>query len=461
MTAAALYGDEALRPRLRRLALVPEPAAGEAFHSWFFRIAEAHHITRQQTEPLLGLPPFTALRYIVGNDLFDVHGEQMYFENVRDATGLRAGLMAAMLLLRYGAHRSTRSWADKGENPLSGPWLWRIETPSICPRCIAEPQAAWRIAWHLLPTVACPTHRIYLHGWCPKCRSRISVGEHAGYRRYCNGPYGPTGRVIGAPGCRTPLADLPARPVKHERILDIQQRLTARMTDPCPTVLEEAVTFWSRYELLFRLAVYLATPEMLPPDTDPHVWWAFFQFCQLRDTLALTEGQAAREHYREITHYQPGPILTAAAMLIVDDICPDGDMIEGLRYFMNQRLYDPWQETLWHEFVTQRPALDLGKRTAYALYPYELPSQRTERLHPARHTQEFDLPPAALPLVGEGLLDSAPTRPPHTRTGLEMSEAERGILHVLADGIDDPFAPVPSWLRRFKRSGTVAEPNPG
>ncbi|NBE98421.1 hypothetical protein FE391_32335 [Nonomuraea sp. KC401] len=56
-------------------------------------------------------------------------------------------------------------------------------------------------------------------------------------------------------------------------------------------------------------------------------------------------GHSARERCRELTFYQPGPLLTAAGMLIVDEICLGGTLLDGLRYFMHQRRYDPWAGT--------------------------------------------------------------------------------------------------------------------
>lgn len=95
---------------------------------------------------------------------------------------------------------------------------------------------------------------------------------------------------------------------------------------------------------------YLGTPEMPPTGTDAHLWWTFHEFCHLRDQLALTDGFAARKLCSDLLSYQPGPLLSAAAMLIIDEIRLGGTLLDTLRYFMTQRRYDPWAGTLWHEY---------------------------------------------------------------------------------------------------------------
>jgi hypothetical protein len=97
------------RPSLRRLALVPPPADGEAFHSWFFRLVEAHHSHRDTITSLLGLPAYTPQRYTLGEDFFAIHDGEYVFENLRDATGLRARAMTAMLLPGQGGRYITYS----------------------------------------------------------------------------------------------------------------------------------------------------------------------------------------------------------------------------------------------------------------------------------------------------------------------------------------------------------------
>ncbi|MGI5289900.1 TniQ family protein [Nonomuraea polychroma] len=162
------------RPPLRRLALVPPPMDGEAFHSWFFRLVEAHHSHRDTIASLLGLPPYTPQRYTLGEDFLTIYDGEYAFENLRDATGLRARAMMRMALMSQGGQFIPYGWTG---NTRTRPWPWRADTAAVCPRCLAEPDPIWRITWHLLPCVICPQHRVYLTGWCPSCHTRISVGD--------------------------------------------------------------------------------------------------------------------------------------------------------------------------------------------------------------------------------------------------------------------------------------------
>ncbi|WP_424532578.1 TniQ family protein [Sphaerisporangium viridialbum] len=187
------------RPPMRRLALVPSPADGEAFHSWFFRLVETQHSHRDTIAPLLGLPAYTPQRYTLGEDFLTIYDGEYIFENLRDATGLRARAMMRMALVGQGGQFITYSWTGTTN---TRPWPWRTDTAAVCPRCLADPDPIWRITWHLLPCVVCPIHRVYLIGWCPSCHTRISVGDTPRYRRECNGPFGPQGRIVGVRNCR-------------------------------------------------------------------------------------------------------------------------------------------------------------------------------------------------------------------------------------------------------------------
>ncbi|TMR88107.1 hypothetical protein [Nonomuraea basaltis] len=207
---------------------------------------------------------------------------------------------------------------------------------------------------------------------------------------------------------------LPCHPLSDERLLRIQHSLRARLHRPRDGPIDPTKDFWDLYELLFRLAIYLGTPEMLPAGTDVHLWWTFHEFCHLRDQLALTAGSAARERCRELTFYQPGPLLTAAGMLIVDEICLGGTLLDGLRYFMHQRRYDPWAGTLWHEFCEQQRNVALTDRVLGHLQISRVDTDSLKplalwepgaphHLHPPETVEDVDLPEAALLLTGEGL----------------------------------------------------------
>ncbi|WP_344657209.1 TniQ family protein [Catenulispora subtropica] len=382
--------------------MVPEPLPGEVFHSWFFRLAEHHRTSATVMAEQLGLPPFTVHRYTIGDEFVDLTTGGYAVENLRDATGLRAQALAAMLLAPVGSRVVKVGWKDRTER---APWIWRTDTASVCPRCLVDPEAAWQVSWHLLPTVACPKHRIYLHGWCPDCRSPISIGTTTAYRRQCNGPFGPKGRIVGAKACRRPLAQLREIPVRRDRILQLQQELTSRLSAQVPGEdLQDRKEFWNLYELLFRLVICLGTPDMLPlATTDAEIWWAFHEFCELRDVVALTAGRNAKVIHDDLASFQPGPRLSAAAMLAIDELSHGRGLADAIRTFMNLRRYDEWADILWSVFSDMRPTFAIGQRILQIAgskprRSYDSPPYAKERL------EDFDLPPAALLLAGEGLL---------------------------------------------------------
>ncbi|MGW0806028.1 hypothetical protein [Nonomuraea sp. NPDC002799] len=114
-------------------------------------------------------------------------------------------------------------------------------------------------------------------------------------------------------------------------------------------------------------------------------------------------------------------------MLIVDELSFTGSLLDALRSFMNQRRYDPWAGTLWHEFcgdhhpaaVTNRVLDHLKIRTVDPALPKPLALWEPgapHHLHPPETVDDLDLPEAALLLAGEGLRpweSRVPDSPPH------------------------------------------------
>ena len=149
--------------------------------------------------------------------------------------------MMRMALMGQGGQFITHGWTG---NTRTRPWPWRADTAAVCPQCLDGPDPIWRIAWHLLPCVICPQHRVYLTGWSPSCHTRISVGDAPRYRRECNGPFGPQGRIVGTRNCRQQLAQLPCQPVADQRLLRIQQDLLTRLHRPRDGPVEPTKAFW-------------------------------------------------------------------------------------------------------------------------------------------------------------------------------------------------------------------------
>lgn len=119
-------------------------------------------------------------------------------------------------------------------------------------------------------------------------------------------------------------------------------------------------------------------------------------------------------------------VLRATAMLIIDELSFTGNLLDALRYFVDQPRYDPWAGTLWHEYcddchptaVTNRVLNHPKIRTVdpALLKPLALcESGAPHHLHPAETAEGLDLPEAALLLAGEG------TRPWQTTSAVRAS----------------------------------------
>ncbi|MGI5289891.1 TniQ family protein [Nonomuraea polychroma] len=171
----------------------------------------------------------------------------------------------------------------------------------------------------------------------------------------------------------------------------------------CPTCLAASGGVWSAWWKLGWAAVCPARRTLLV-DLCP----------RCRDQLALTAGPTARERCGDLLSYQPGPLLSAAAMLIIDELSFTGSLLDALRYFMDQRRYDPWAGTLWHEYcddyhptaVTNRILNHLKIRyvDSALLKPLALwEPGAPHHLHPPETVEDLDLPEAALLLAGEGI----------------------------------------------------------
>ncbi|MFB9630284.1 TniQ family protein [Nonomuraea helvata] len=76
------------------------------------------------------------------------------------------------------------------------------------------------------------------------------------------------------------------------------------------------------------------------------VWWklGWAAVCPAHRTLLVDLCPRCPE----LLSYQPGPLLSAAAILIIDELSFTGTLLDALRSFMDQRRYDPWAGTLWH-----------------------------------------------------------------------------------------------------------------
>lgn len=297
------------RPRgpLRRLVLVPDPAPGESFHSWTSRIAERHQCKQ------IGLAPYLGLTFQIGP--FSRGLPRKDLQALEVATGMPVDRHAAMTLASHGAGHCGYGWTKINEK---SPWFWRPYTSSVCPACLEDEDASWSIAWQLVPVVACPIHRIFLHGVCPSCREPFPIGTHPDYRRHCIGPYNHASWEMTPPDeCHHWLADLPRCPVADDRVFELQDMLLGRLRRrPSPP----GTRFWNAYYLLLRRILCLGGRD-LAPDSDPVLARRWRFFCRWRDVISRADPDTAEAWHSGLGRTAAGPMLTAAVMLIIEELC--------------------------------------------------------------------------------------------------------------------------------------------
>lgn len=161
---------------LRRLALVPEPYAGESLLSWVDALARLNRVSRLHTFRLAGFarPHDSGYRPSVR---FGACLTAESTARVRAATGLSAARQQAMTLAHYAggvlpAFPSPPHWRTVA--------LWvarlRLTLPArsrACPACLRESGGRWLLRWRLVWSFACVRHRVYLLGACRGCGSGL------------------------------------------------------------------------------------------------------------------------------------------------------------------------------------------------------------------------------------------------------------------------------------------------
>jgi DNA-binding transcriptional ArsR family regulator len=125
-----------------RVPIVP----GEALDSWLEALARRSQVTVGTLMAALGWP----LPGSPGGLVAGIPGQVL--RRVEDQAGLPAGRLDVAVLDRYlplGPVRRRGSW--------------------YCPRCLAQRDGRWLLAWRLGWTFACPAHGVLLCDTCPAC----------------------------------------------------------------------------------------------------------------------------------------------------------------------------------------------------------------------------------------------------------------------------------------------------
>jgi hypothetical protein len=145
---------------------------------------------------------------------------------VRSATGVAPEAVSTMLLSAYDG--TVLDLSSLGRGPAGGPGMrsaWGLFRGSrCCPECVIAVDGAWQSWWRLGGAVACPEHRVLLHGQCPRCR--VPLRWNWGWLMLSPFPVNGLLACMNRPDgsrdvCGFPLAELPDRPVTAE-VLEVQ-----------------------------------------------------------------------------------------------------------------------------------------------------------------------------------------------------------------------------------------------
>jgi TniQ len=157
---------------------------------------------------------------------YGISMSSMDLDAVRAATGVVPEAVSAMLLSAYDG--TVLDLSPLGRGPAGGPGMrgaWGLFRGSrCCPECVMASDGAWRLWWRLGGAVACPEHRVLLHGRCPRCR--LPLRQNWGWLMLATFPANGLSACMNRPDsgrdvCGFPLAELPARPATAE-VLEVQ-----------------------------------------------------------------------------------------------------------------------------------------------------------------------------------------------------------------------------------------------
>ncbi|WP_335989444.1 TniQ family protein [Glycomyces sp. MUSA5-2] len=158
----------------RRLAVLVEPAPGEAFYSWLVRLGDFLQIPVGHLPRLLGLE--CASYEPVRPRYFGITLTAASRAELTAATGLGAAAIDAMHLTAF--HGTVLDLHDITAAMDQSHYAAQ-SFKRACPDCLAESGGVWQLWWQLAFAAVCPRHRLLLHDRCPACHTRF--GSY-GYR---------------------------------------------------------------------------------------------------------------------------------------------------------------------------------------------------------------------------------------------------------------------------------------
>lgn len=253
---------------LRRLALVPEPYAGESLLSWVDALARLNLVSRMQALHIAAFVRPGAVNPRPGIR-FGTRVTAEVTTRVQITTGLSAERLRRMTLLHYidGVlpqppallrSRNVAAW-------LAPHGLWpALSTRSrACPACLRENGGRWLLRWRLVWSFACARHRVYLLGACRGCGKGLHQFVPGPTDAVVCGQYLPD--HVGRP-CPRVVARMHPPRLSDGHLLECQRRLDHLIDQPHHPGGQDILPSLHLALEDIRIA-YDDAPSL--PDTDP------------------------------------------------------------------------------------------------------------------------------------------------------------------------------------------------
>lgn len=147
------------------LPVIVQPTTGEAFTSWFARLADANGATVKQTAHALipDIAPHVLLRQLTGQP------DLALARRLAKVTGLTPIEIRRMSTVHSLGSRDTYHVDSGTSRPKFTSEHIRYHGISFCPACLEEQGPSFLTAWRNSFMFMCPIHQILMHTKCPQC----------------------------------------------------------------------------------------------------------------------------------------------------------------------------------------------------------------------------------------------------------------------------------------------------
>ncbi|WP_405914549.1 TniQ family protein [Streptomyces sp. NBC_00728] len=153
---------------VRSLPIRVEPLEGEALDSWLEALAARLSVGLADLTNAVGLPRQAAGKTTRDTPRWTVLLRPQEAASLAQATGTTPQRLAQMTLERWRGHVVE---IDTTQRLAQTRTLWgRARGSRFCPRCLAETDGRWQLAWRLSWTFLCTRHHALLADTCPVCR---------------------------------------------------------------------------------------------------------------------------------------------------------------------------------------------------------------------------------------------------------------------------------------------------